>query len=641
MCTQEEALPLSSGGGASLRVGTLEEHISRSGTSVRHAKTEVHALDDSIITGNGNVNVPSTPHALLEHRQDSRWRTNPNTLGTALHTPETPRREQGDHEAEHDTQRSRFSRNPLVDRDPSFAQTPDGRFWRNVPESNFQSDPFHIDGTAFRLRWRPFPPDDVPDVTNLPPLDYALFLFNTVKFYFGFLSFMIDEPAYLRELHEFYKDPAAKATSSRPWYCQYLLVLAFGKAFLTQKNSSGAPPGHQYASRAMSLLPDLSGGIDDDPLSCIQALSLGAVYLQSIDMRRAAFQHIGQALRGCIIEGIHRHVPEEICGPELSQRCRTIFWVVYMLDREFSALIGAPSSIRDEDITVRLPAEMDDSVEHINLTLHVRLSRLMARILTTVYGVGNEDDDTLVRSTQSILHSMAELSHDLTAFLNTEFHGLISRASKMAIRLMLAHHHCVVLTTRPLVMCALHMHIERTERQTSQIISLAPPVASLLQCCAESAQTLLQTLRTLADDDLMDAFLPFQIEDASSSALVLYLIRAIAPSLISNDSWCENLECVLEKLIAKGNLAAPLRRLELRQLEQILAPLTPRLANHTLPAANLDEDSEHHDETYTFDQDEFEWDMLALNSSVSLPPRELLDLADQLDMDSIMQSVGV
>lgn len=36
---------------------------------------------------------------------------------------------------------------------------------------------------------------------------------------------------------------------------------------------------------------------------------------------------------------------------------------------------------------------------------------------------------------------MAELSYDLTAFLNAHFHGLISRASKMAIRLMLAHHH--------------------------------------------------------------------------------------------------------------------------------------------------------------------------------------------------------
>ncbi|KAJ5783102.1 transcriptional regulator family: Fungal Specific TF [Penicillium paradoxum] len=596
---------------------------------------------------------------LLDSQADIGWRSMSNVSGLRidsflpgiehpLHIQEESQTGQGiNNRAEEVTDRSRFSQNPLVDRDPSFAQTPDGRFWymgptsswsfcrrvlaligRKVPESNCPPDPFHIDGVAFRLNWRPFPPDEVPDVTNLPPLDYALFLFSTVKFYFGFLSLMIDETAYLQDLHEFYRDPPAKAAAKRPWYCQYLL------------NRFWHTPGHQYASRAMALLPDLSG-VDEDPLSCIQALSLAAVYLQSIDMRRAAFQHIGQALRGCIIEGIHRHVPEEICGPELSKRSRIIFWVVYLLDREFSASIGAPSSIRDEDITVRLPAEMDDSVEHVNLTLHVRLSRLMATILTTVYGVGNESDDTLVRSTQSILHSMAALSYDLTDFLNTNFHGLISRASKMAIRLMLAHHHCVVLTTRPLVMCALHMHIERTERETSQTISLTQPVASLLQCCADSAQTILQTLRILADDDLLDAFLPFQIEDASSSAFVLYLIRSIAPSLVSNDTWCESLECVLDKLIAKGNLAGPLRRLELKQLEQILAPLTPKLSTHHLPPVNLDGGNEISEEAYSFDHDEFEWDMLALNPSVSLPPRELLDLADQLDVEGIMQSVGV
>ncbi|KAJ6164769.1 Transcription factor [Penicillium chermesinum] len=474
---------------------------------------------------------------------------------------------------------------------------------------------------------------------NLPPLDYALFLFNTVKFYFGFLSFMIDEDLYLRDLHEFYKDPAAKAAASRYWYAQYLLVLAFGKSFLSHKNPSGIPPGYQYAARAMALLPDLSG-MHVDPLTCIQALALGAVYLQSIDMRRAAFQHIGHALRGCIIEGIHRHVPEDLAGPELSRRCRTIFWVVYMLDREFSALIGAPSSIRDEDITVMLPAEVEDSVEHINLTLHVRLSRLMAQILSTVYGVGDEFNGSLVRNTQTLLHSMAELSHDLTAFLNTHFHGLISRASKMAIRLMLAHHHCVVLTTRPLVMCALQMHIERAERQRSPTISLSHPVSSLLQCCADSAQTILQTLQTLADDDLIDAFLPFQIEDASSSAFVLYLIRAIAPSLIPNSTWCDNLECVLDKLIAKGNLAAPLRRRELKQLEQILAPLTP-MSTDTPETTPLQDTHEEIDAFEHIDVgDEFEWDLLGLNPSVSLPPRELLDLADQLDIESIMRSVG-
>lgn len=55
--------------------------------------------------------------------------------------------------------------------------------------------------------------------------------------------------------------------------------------------------------------------------------------------------------------------------------------------------------------------------------------------------MGDEFNGSLIRNTQSLLHGMAELSHDLTDFLNTHFHGLISRASKMAIRLMLAHHH--------------------------------------------------------------------------------------------------------------------------------------------------------------------------------------------------------
>lgn len=53
-----------------------------------------------------------------------------------------------------------------------------------------------------------------------------------------------------------------------------------------------------------------------------------------------------------------------------------------MLDREFGPLMGAPSSIRDEDITAKQPSELDNSMEANNFTLHVRLSRLMPQILT-------------------------------------------------------------------------------------------------------------------------------------------------------------------------------------------------------------------------------------------------------------------
>ena len=58
-----------------------------------------------------------------------------------------------------------------------------------------------------------------------------------------------------------------------------------------------------------------------------------------------------------------------------------------------------------------------------------------------VYGVGQQYEGALIRDTQTILHNLAELSHDLNVFLDTHFGGAISRASKMAVRLMLAHHH--------------------------------------------------------------------------------------------------------------------------------------------------------------------------------------------------------
>lgn len=58
-----------------------------------------------------------------------------------------------------------------------------------------------------------------------------------------------------------------------------------------------------------------------------------------------------------------------------------------MLERKFSALIGAPSSVRDEDITAKFPCVANNTLDCWSMTLHVRLSRLMARILTCAFSL--------------------------------------------------------------------------------------------------------------------------------------------------------------------------------------------------------------------------------------------------------------
>lgn len=163
--------------------------------------------------------------------------------------------------------------------------------WR-LPESIFHPDPGHFDGESFRLRWTPLGYDEIPDVSNVPPMDYALFMFSAAKFYLGSILYIIDEAEFIRNIHEFYDDPLAKAKSSRHWYAQFLLILAFGKASIANERVRGGPSGYQYAARAMALMPDLAG-LAPDPIQAVQALALGTVYLQSLDMRVGACYHVG------------------------------------------------------------------------------------------------------------------------------------------------------------------------------------------------------------------------------------------------------------------------------------------------------------------------------------------------------------
>ncbi|KAL4894788.1 fungal-specific transcription factor domain-containing protein [Aspergillus ambiguus] len=547
-----------------------------------------------------------------------------------------------------------FRQNPLVDTDYTFAKSPDGRYWYMGPSSSWSfcrrvlaligkhmpdcpPDPWNADGGVYKMQWTPLGPDDPPDITNLPPLDYALFLFNSVKFHFGPLFYLINEPEYLRNLHEFYENITVKASTARLWYAQYLLILAFGKAFTGHIVLPGNPAGCQYATRAMGLLPGL-GGLNDDSLLSVQVLTLAAVYFQAIDMRVAAFQHIGQAIRICVLEGMHRHMPEDVLGAEYSRRCHITFWVVYMLERELSAVLGAPSSIRDEDITVPLPSETSSSLDSWNMTLHVRLSRLTAQILTTIYGVHQATDGSLIKNTQSILRNLADLSQDLKHLLDTHFQGSVSKASRIAIRLILSYHRCVVVTTRPLVMCALHMHISQAGPNSSRKVCLSPAVASLIQSGVDSARNILRILRVLGDEDLMEAFLPFQLEDAFSSAFVLQLIRAVAPWLLPDETWGDDVESVLDRMISKGNVVAPLRKVELSQLAHIMTPLTPNELHFQSPSPSREPPGNEHPTVFSTEE-EPSWDLFIGNTIVGLDPGEILDLAAQLDVGPGMYSM--
>ena len=93
------------------------------------------------------------------------------------------------------------------------------------------------------------------------------------------------------ELHEFYEEPSVKMKSSKSWYIKFLLILAFGKAFLERSGDKTSPPGSNYFIQAMDLLPNTEA-MYREPIMAIEILCMVSLYLQSVDMRRSAYSYV-------------------------------------------------------------------------------------------------------------------------------------------------------------------------------------------------------------------------------------------------------------------------------------------------------------------------------------------------------------
>ena len=204
----------------------------------------------------------------------------------------------------------RFASNPLTSQ-PTFVKSADPRqrtwlllaptstwsFSRRVlstirdhvsPE-NPKPIPVAAEDEAYGLSWRRASSEEVPDVSGLPPIDYAIYMLNTVKFHLGQLFRLFDEVEFLKNLYEFYDDAAVKVQTSRLWFVQYLLILAFGEAFLTPIRTVGNTAGwSKFFTRAMSLMPDPTA-LWPQPMLAIEVLALAALYLHSVDMRESAY----------------------------------------------------------------------------------------------------------------------------------------------------------------------------------------------------------------------------------------------------------------------------------------------------------------------------------------------------------------
>ncbi|KAH7229904.1 hypothetical protein BKA60DRAFT_441214, partial [Fusarium oxysporum] len=431
--------------------------------------------------------------------------------------------------------------------------------------------PLNLDGTAFVLQWQSKLEVDADDLLRLPPMDHALFLYNTVKFRLGELFCIIDEPSFLEIFYLFHKNPLGTAQEHRLWFIEYLLILALGKALTSGYGSTSRANktlnGSYLAARALSLLPDIAVLQNKRPaLLAMRVLSLSALYLHAVDMRSAAYQYIGQAFRLALHDGLHRRMPKDV-GPKLVAEFSNTWWGIYVLDQEISAGLGCPSTLSQDYITTSTPDLLSSDHLEKALSLRVRLSRLVLTITSCSYSFDQESVSDFVRDTTSNLHSLAELSRDIDQTISF-YRTSGGEPPQMFININLSYHYCIVLATRPLIIWLLTRNFSPgVEPQW-----LTGPGATLIEKSGQSAGAILSALDDLAQIDIIEAFLPFHVEYAFSAATLLTILSAFLPSHIQKFEWRQPVAVIFEALMCKGSVTVGLRRTELEHLETLLAP---------------------------------------------------------------------
>lgn len=90
---------------------------------------------------------------------------------------------------------------------------------------------------------------------------------------------------------------------------------------------------------------------------------------------------LGQAMRIAVVEGLHTDMDTQHHSPASLERCREIWWTVYVLDCHMSSLMGVPFTLNERDITARLPAFGGANQKTLALSVHVKLAKVTATIL--------------------------------------------------------------------------------------------------------------------------------------------------------------------------------------------------------------------------------------------------------------------
>jgi proline utilization trans-activator len=281
------------------------------------------------------------------------------------------------------------------------------------------------------------------------------------------------------------------------------------------------------------------------------------------------------------------------------------------MDRQFSASVGAPTIINDNDTTASIDTPPSIPLHaHISPTmkLHVKLFRLHSHILMTIYKETRAQLDSFLEMTRDILHCLAEMAQEIEHIVSLKITNLVDSISKETRNVALLYHQCVIKATRPLLLSVLKDRLESLHRNEDgedweDYISKTKPLIS------EGIKSAIKTVDILSSDEtLLQMFLPFDLEYTFGATLHLAMANILFPDLEQENQACfDNMQGLMNRMVRRGNKLALVRKQELSHLDILLSELSKRTSQrgfttwtiNPMQAGPLDDDPIAHEQQHS------------------------------------------
>jgi proline utilization trans-activator len=253
-------------------------------------------------------------------------------------------------------------------------------------------------------------------------------------------------------------------------------------------------------------MPDIH---EDGSILFVEVLSLCGYFMQNLGRRDAAFLYLGIALRMAVSLALHQEVSAPLLSDMAREHRRRLFWSVYSMDRILCAKSGNPITILDEDIGIASPTTVTGELDErpaLVLRHYTELSRILGRIMKTIYRKTRKSGSSLMLSVQEIMTSLSLWHRDLPNFLRFDSERL--NTSRESVSTLLHYHQCINMTARPLLFHVVQQRIEAglLDKEHDWRRNLSQTTIAVIEACIVTARNTISMMTTASQKDLVATY---------------------------------------------------------------------------------------------------------------------------------------